>query len=440
MIRLDRIAAKHNIECELLAKCEFMSIGGSVKDRIALAIIEAAEEEGRLTPGKSTIVEATSGNTGVGLCLVSALKGYRCVIALPEKMSREKLNTMRCLGAEIIRTPTKAAWNAPNSHLTLAEQLQATIPDAHFLDQYINENNPKAHYFGTAQEILDQTNGQIDAVVIAAGTGGTITGIGARMRKSAPSCRVIGVDPHGSILAEPQTLNEATKGRSYQVEGIGYDFIPSTCNRKYVDEWIKVDDKATFAAARELTRLEGLLVGGSAGSAMAAALEVAKKMKKGQRLVVLLPDGARNYMSKHYSDEWMADHGFLEPNGYDYSAFGDKTVGDLPELKPCKMVKMISTINEILAKKEPVCCVMDDMGRLSGVVSQRAALRALLTGRFTKESPCEEIVSSHFKTVNKNTGLGEVARMLNLHEAVVILGDTGAPLSCVTMNDVATNL
>ncbi|RKP01042.1 hypothetical protein CXG81DRAFT_12455 [Caulochytrium protostelioides] len=312
MIRLNRIAKAAGLQCELVAKCEFYNAGGSVKDRIAKRMVEMAEKEGRLVPGRSTIIEPTSGNTGIGLALTAAVKGYRTIITLPEKMSKEKVDVLKALGAEIIRTPTEAAWDAPDSHIGVARRLEKEIPDALIPDQYSNVNNPMAHYEGTAEEIIAQCDGKIDMFVAGAGTGGTVAGVGRKLKEKIPGVEIVAADPKGSILALPASLN-AGGVHGYQVEGIGYDFVPEVLNRDYIDRWIKTDDAEAFVMARRLIREEGLLCGGSSGTAVVAAIEAARDLKPGQRCVVLLPDSVRNYMTKFLSEEWMLAHHFIEP-------------------------------------------------------------------------------------------------------------------------------
>jgi len=311
LVRVNKLGANTH-SCEILAKCEFLSAGGSVKDRIGKRMILDAEKQGRIKPG-DTLIEPTSGNTGIGLALTALVRGYRMVITLPEKMSNEKMNLLKALGAEIIRTPTEAAWDAPDSHIGVANRLHAQIPNSHILDQYANPSNPLAHYEGTAEEILHQCDGRVDMVVVGAGTGGTITGIARRLREVlGERVKIVGVDPQGSILAEPSALNAKGCGESYLVEGIGYDFVPPVLDRSLVDEWIKTDDASAFKMARRLIREEGLLCGGSSGAAMHAALLAAAHLGAGKRVVVILPDSTRNYMSKFLTDEWMVDND-LEP-------------------------------------------------------------------------------------------------------------------------------
>ncbi|XP_077851683.1 cystathionine beta-synthase isoform X4 [Macaca mulatta] len=310
MIRINKIGKKFGLKCELLAKCEFFNAGGSVKDRISLRMIEDAERAGTLKPG-DTIIEPTSGNTGIGLALTAAVRGYRCIIVMPEKMSSEKVDVLRALGAEIVRTPTNARFDSPESHVGVAWRLKNEIPNSHILDQYRNASNPLAHYDTTADEILRQCDGKLDMLVASVGTGGTITGIARKLKEKCPGCRIIGVDPEGSILAEPEELNQ-TEQTTYEVEGIGYDFIPTVLDRTVVDKWFKSNDEEAFTFARMLIAQEGLLCGGSAGSTMAVAVKAAQELQEGQRCVVILPDSVRNYMTKFLSDRWMLQKGFLK--------------------------------------------------------------------------------------------------------------------------------
>jgi cystathionine beta-synthase len=290
------------LACNVYAKCEFLNPGGSVKDRIGYNMVVQAEKSGRIKPG-DVLIEPTSGNTGIGIALAGAVKGYRVIITLPEKMSQEKQVTLAALGAEIIRTPTEAPSHSPESHIGVALRLQKEIPNAHILDQYSNMANPEAHYNGTAQEILDDLK-QVDMVVMTAGTGGTITGIAKKLKEANPKCIIVGVDPVGSILGG------GTEVGTYLVEGIGYDFVPEVLDRSLVDKWVKTQDKESFLLARRLIREEGLLCGGSSGSAMIGVLKEAGVLKKNQNCVVILADGIRNYMTKFIDPKWMKDHHF----------------------------------------------------------------------------------------------------------------------------------
>uniref|UniRef100_A0A224XPD3 Syndecan n=1 Tax=Panstrongylus lignarius TaxID=156445 RepID=A0A224XPD3_9HEMI len=304
----------------IVAKCEFLNPGGSVKDRIAVRMIADAEEKGLLKPGM-TIIEPTSGNTGLGLAMAASVKGYNCIIVMPWKMSDEKVNALKALGAKIIRTPTEAAFDSPEGLIAVAQRINKETPNSIILDQYRNAGNPVAHYDGTGAEILQQCDGKLDAVVIGAGTGGTISGVARYLKERLPEVKIVGVDPYGSVLAEPPHLNK-TDVTFYEVEGIGYDFIPTVLDRSLVDEWVKINDKESLIMARRLIREEGLLCGGSSGSAMVGALKVAKTMSSHQRLVLILPDGVRNYMSKMVKDDLESSGSGFGPDDEDGEAPG----------------------------------------------------------------------------------------------------------------------
>ncbi|EYB96133.1 hypothetical protein Y032_0153g2924 [Ancylostoma ceylanicum] len=300
LVKLNRVPKENGVKCNMFAKCEYFNAGGSTKDRIALKMIELAEAEGKLKPGM-TLIEPTSGNTGIGLSLAAAVKGYGCIIVMPVKMSKEKALTMEALGSIIVRTPNEAAFDSAYSHIGVALRLQSEIPGAIILDQYRNMGNPMAHYEQTAEEIIDALDGKVDYVVVGAGTGGTVTGIAKKIKDKVPNCVVVGVDPEGSILADP---SQGEVG-FYEVEGVGYDFVPGTLNRTVVDRWLKSTDKESFEIARDLIMKEGILCGGSSGSNVHAALEVARGLPEDKNVVAILPDGIRNYLTKFVNNEWM---------------------------------------------------------------------------------------------------------------------------------------
>ena len=301
VVKLHSFANKLN--CELYAKCEFFNAGGSVKDRIGLRMVENAEKSGRIKPG-DTLIEPTSGNTGIGLALAAAVRGYKMIIVMPEKMSMEKEVTLRALGAEIIRTPAEAGHDDPEGLFEVSKRLNKEIPNSHILDQYGNPDNPNAHYEGTAEEIWDEFGSDLDMVVVGVGTGGTITGIAKKLKEMNPNIKIVGADPYGSILGGGNEIFP------YQVEGIGYDFFPDVLDNSLVDQYIKVDDQNSFVIARKLIKDEGLLCGGSSGTVVWAALQAAQTLSEGRKCLCILADGIRNYLSKFIDDKWMKEKGF----------------------------------------------------------------------------------------------------------------------------------
>jgi cystathionine beta-synthase len=301
LVRLNRVGA--GLPAEFYAKVEYLNPGGSVKDRIALRMIQEAEKAGRIKPGVTTIVEATAGNTGAGLALAAAVKGYRMVFVLPDKMSADKVSLLKAYGAEVVITKTNVAPDSPESYNGVADRLAREIPGAWRPGQFTNAENPRAHYLTTGPEIWADSGGGVDVFVAGAGTTGTITGTGRFLKEKKPGLKVIGADPEGSILS-------GDTPKSYKVEGIGEDFFPEIYDRKIVDEWFRVSDAESFAAARRLAREEGLLVGGSSGTALAAALKYSEKYRRKETIVILFPDTGRNYLSKNFDDNWMKENGF----------------------------------------------------------------------------------------------------------------------------------
>ncbi len=307
IIRLNKISK--DVSSTLLVKMESLNPGGSVKDRVGISMLEDAEKKGLLTPG-ATIIEPTSGNTGMGLAMCAAVKGYKMVFTMPDKMSEEKRNLLRAFGAEIVITPTAVPHDSPENYIQVAEKLNREIPNSFMPNQYRNPANPGVHYRTTGPEIWRQTDGRVDVFVCGMGTGGTITGIGRYLKEQKESVRVVGVDPEGSIFYDRFRGRDA-EPHTYKVEGIGEDFMPDTLDMSVVDDILRVSDKEAFHMSRRLAREEGILVGGSGGAAVTAALNVAKDMKQGSLVVTLLPDTGRNYLSRLFSDSWMREQGML---------------------------------------------------------------------------------------------------------------------------------
>ena len=432
MVRLRHVGRETG--CEFLAKCEFINAGGSVKDRIGKRMVLEAEKSGRIKPG-DTLIEPTSGNTGIGMALAAAVRGYRMIITMPEKMSREKQIVLEALGAEIIRTPTEAAWDAPESHIGVAKQLQEILPNAHILDQYSNPDNPDAHYHDTAREILEQTDGgRFDYLVAGAGTGGTLTGIARRLKEEAPHVKIVGVDPVGSILAGPAPVS------SYKVEGIGYDFIPKVLDRDLVDEWIKSEDRESFLMARRLIRKEGLLCGGSCGTAMWGAVEVAKRVGPGKRIVVILPDSVRNYMTKFMDDQWMKESGFTEQR------WQSETIGDLLRRLPDRPLLTATSSDSVQGAVK----VMKDAGisqlpvldnaRLVGIVTESDILGRMVDGSASLDTKVAEVMVRRVQTVRLHDDARTLLELFAREEVGLVLDNDGRLQGIVTKMDLVDTL
>lgn len=426
MVRLSRIG--RDLPCELVAKCEFMNPGGSVKDRIGVGMLREAEAAGRIKPG-DTLIEPTSGNTGIGLAIAAAVRGYRVIITMPEKMSQEKQVVLEALGAEIIRTPTEAAWDAPESHIGVARRLHEIIPNSHILDQYANPANPDAHVQGTGREIVDQCGGKLDAVVMTAGTGGTLTGVASVIKREVPTCKIIGVDPEGSILAGPGEV------RSYKVEGIGYDFIPDVLDRKVVDRWIKSNDRDSFLTARQLIRQEGLLIGGSSGAAVWAAMQVCRDLGPGHRVVVVLADSIRNYLSKFADDRWMRQQGYFRAD------WEVGTVGDVIRAMTRRDVisldinDKVSRATELFKQNGISQMPVLDHAKLAGIVTESDVLHQLIAGRIDSNTIVAEVMERRVSTVSMHASSSELPRIFERGEVAIVVDEAQAVLGIITKMD-----
>lgn len=431
MVRLKNIGKSTG--CEYLAKCEYMNAGGSVKDRIGKRMVEEAQKSGRIKPG-DTLIEPTSGNTGIGMALAAAVYGYRMIITMPEKMSREKQVVLEALGAEIIRTPTEAAWDAPESHIGVAKQLQKILPNSHILDQYSNPDNPLAHYHGTGKEIVEQTGGKLDFLVLTAGTGGTISGTARYVKEHVKGVKVIGVDPVGSILAGPGPIG------SYKVEGIGYDFIPDVLDTKLVDEWVKTEDRESFLMARRLIRQEAMLVGGSSGSAVWAALQIGKKYGPSKRIVTLLPDSVRNYMTKFIDDRWMRENGFTEAS-WETSTLGE-LLRAMPNRRTLVAAESADTVADaILAMKEHGISQLPvlDEGRLVGIVTESDLLSKLVEG-YELSSAVAEVMFRKVHTVHVNDDAKVLTELFTKDFVGLVVDDQKRLVGILTKMDLVDHL
>lgn len=344
---------------------------------------------------------------------------------MPEKMSMEKVDVLRALGAEIVRTPTNARFDSPESHVGVAWRLKNEIPNSHILDQYRNASNPLAHYDNTAEEILMQCDGQLDMMVAGAGTGGTITGLARKLKEKCPKCKVIAVDPEGSILAEPEQLNQTDK-TGYEVEGIGYDFIPTVLDRSVVDEWYKSNDEESFLMARALIREEGLLCGGSSGSAMSAALKAAQHLEEGQRCVVILPDSVRNYMTKFLSDKWMTQKQFLKVDDLEGSKpwWWNVKVSSLSLSAPLTVLPTVNcnqTIQLLREKGFDQVPIVSESGLVLGMVTLGNMLSSVLAGKVKPSDPVTKVIYKQFTQVHLDDNLGKLSRILETdHFALVV--------------------
>ncbi len=437
LVRLRRIP--QGLACPIYAKLEFFNPGGSVKDRIGLRIIEAAEREGRLRPG-GTIVEATSGNTGVGLAIVAALKGYKTVFVMPDKMSQEKIQLLRAFGARVVITPTAVPPEDPRSYYNVARRIVEETPNAILANQYHNPENPKAHYLTTGPEIWEQTQGRVTDVVIGMGTGGTITGVARYLKERNPEIRVVGVDPEGSILKEAWenggVVPPGVEARPYKVEGIGEDFVPSTLDLSLVDEVIRVDDREAFLMARRLVREEGIFAGGSSGAALAAALKYARDLGPDRLVVVVFPDTGSRYLSKIFNDAWMREHGFLE---------GDWRTTTLRELLERKSIQGLiaahprDSLRDVVARMRAYDIsqmpVLTEQGRVIGMVYETDLLRCLAAQGCSPQQSVQEAMAPPPPSRDADTTLEDALPVL-LEESVLLVTDGGKPIGLLTRIDV----
>ncbi|CAF0862533.1 unnamed protein product [Adineta steineri] len=424
LVRVNRVAKDAGVKCNVLAKCEYFNAGGSVKDRIGLRMVEEAERDGTLKPG-DTIIEPTSGNTGIGLALACAVKNYRCIIVMPEKMSKEKVDVLRALGAEIIRTPTSAAFDSPESHIGVAHRLKMEIPNSHILDQYRNPYNPIAHYDTTAEEIIEACNGKVDMIVAGAGTGGTLTGLSRKLKEKCPNCIIVGVDPEGSLLAVPESLNKS-EITFYEVEGIGYDFIPTVLDRSLVDRWYKSVDLISLKCSRRLIKDEGMLCGASSGSAMSCAIQACKdfNLTENQNCVVILPDSVRNYMTKFLSDDWMYERAFLDIKDEANSEWWHSMpISSLKVREPVTVstnTKIQSVLDIMHDRGFDQIPVISEDGAFMGMTTMSEIMAKMSRGTIKAEDPVSKAVTDKFRTVQLDDSLAKLSRVLEGHNYVII--------------------
>lgn len=414
LVRLNKVA--EGLPCPIYGKVEFFNPGGSIKDRIGRAMIERAEREGIIKPGVSTIVEATSGNTGVGLAMVAAVKGYRCIFVMPDKMSREKIDLLRAYGAEVVIVPTNVPPDSPESYAGVAKRLLNEIPHAWQPNQFTNMSNPEIHYLTTGPEIWEQTQGRVTVFVSGIGTGGTISGVGKYLKERNPRIRIVGADPDGSVLSGGQP-------KPWKVEGIGEDYVPQTLNSQMVDEWVRVTDAESFLAARKVARHEGLLIGGSCGTCVAAALKYAERLAPGDLVVVVMPDTGRNYLSKVYNDDWMRENGYLTEERQArtardvLAAMGQR---ELLWLAPdAKMQDAIDLLREQGISQIPII----ERDRVVGGIQEVTLARLLYDGYDPQKVTLREIMARPMPEVPDTVTTDEVYRLL-------LSGNTGVMVRC----------
>jgi cystathionine beta-synthase len=436
LIRLTRIT--RGIRTPVFGKAEFFNPGGSVKDRIGLPIIEAAERSGALKPG-GTVVEGTSGNTGVGLAIAAAIRGYRCIFTMPDKMSQEKVRLLKAFGAEVIITPTAVAHDHPDNYVMMAKRIAAETPGAVLADQFYNQANPAAHYATTGPELWEQTEGRITHFVAAAGTGGTVTGVGRYLKEKNPAIRIVAADPQGSILAE--TWRTGGKGRvegaPYKVEGIGQDKVPGTLDMSVVDDYVTVSDRDAFAVARRLTREEGLFVGGSAGLITHAALNLARQLDDpGACVVTFLCDTGERYLSKLYNDEWMRENQLLEADRV--------SIGMLLERRSGAPAAVVSTAPGALVRQALGLMKLHDVSQLpvmdgeecvGSVTEYDLVTRGLESSRFL-DATVGEVMDEPFPTIDASQPVDSVSKMLSRQTPAVLVRDGAGVAGIVTRSDV----
>lgn len=418
----------------MLAKLEFVNPGGSIKDRIGKYMIDRAEKEGKLKKG-GTIIEPTSGNTGVGLAMVAALRGYKQIYVMPDKMSEEKRNLLRAYGAKVVITPTAVSPEDPRSYYRVSQDLTQETCGSFKPDQYSNKSNPQAHFETTGPEIWQQTEGKVTHVVIGMGTGGTITGIGKYLKKKNPKIKIIGVDPVGSVYLEYFKTKKIPKiFKTYKVEGVGEDFLPSTMDFSVVDNVIAISDKDSFTIARRLAREEGILSGGSSGMALAGARIVAKKLKKGL-IVVILPDSGKNYLTKFYNDDWMKDFGFLEDEKELIKPLLNKKLHFISIDSTASPAQAIELMKRYNISQVPVV----EKKKIVGTISERILMQNLF-GKEKIPVTVGDIMDRDFITLPVNTSLQRLSESLARKELVIIMDKKDKPIDVLTRIDLLIHL
>jgi len=425
LIRLNKIT--EGLKTPIYVKMEAMNPGGSVKDRVGLAMITDAERKGHLKPG-GTIIEATAGNTGVGLAMAAAVKGYRCIFVLPDKMAQEKISLLKAYGAEIVITATNVPPNSPESYAGVADRLTREIPGAWRPNQFANLSNPEIHYRTTGPEIWQQTDGRVTVLVAGVGTGGTLSGAGKYLKEQNPDVKLIGADPDGSILS-------GSMPKSWKVEGIGEDFVPRTLDSQIVDEWIRITDAESFYASRTMARKEGLLLGGSAGTNVAAAIQYARRLGPNDLIVVIGCDTGRNYLSKFYDDNWMRETGLLkdDPNT---DNIGDmiKKRGDRPLISIAPNATVNEAIDVLQKRGISQMPVLQD-GLAQGSIQEITLARFLHEGHDPNTSLVKDVMAKPLPQMDLSTHIDEAFRLLQAGNTGVLATSQGKVVDIVTRID-----
>ena len=435
LVQINNITKSEGIKCQLLGKCDYMNPMGSAKDRAARRMVLDAEKMGKIKPKDNyTLIEPTSGNTGIGLSLMAICNGYNMICTLPKKMSQEKEDVLKALGAKVIRCDD-VPINDPRNDVQVALKLSKEMDKSINLDQYGNLSNPLAHYDQTAEELIEQCDGKIDYFICSPGTGGTISGVGKKLKEKIPGVKIIGIDPYGSILALPKSLDENAP-YDYKVEGVGKPYVPENVNRDIVDEWVKVNDKDSFIMARRAIKEEALLIGGSAGLALAGAVKFCKGLSEDKRVVVFFTDGIRNYMSKYISDDWMVENHFMSNEEYDKENFDGKDnikkilpgkISDLvPNLEVAHTVKDIENLKVLdilnLLKEKNVKCILylGKDNKLLGLFNQRHITIFLSSAKTELDNLANTVLMKEFRVLDLNDPIYFLSRSLERYEYIPI--------------------